>query len=263
MKLYIGIPFLVSMLIAGCTIFNIDSAELDKLKNGMADYLTLDGFIQLDSLPLEKLDSIRGLDLTQVKNYGVFFDTAFVRKLTNLEAIDCSGLGLARLPESFTELKKIKRMDLSSNPGIDLEGAIETMEAMPDLQYLYLDSCSINEIPKELAEFQQLKYLWVGGNQLETIPKEMLDMSQLEVVNLANNHLQQIPLEFLSRLPKLKSVYLSANPDLDVEDYLQLADVKFKSKLMELEVGNEDFTEEERKRLYKALKKKARYLTIL
>jgi Leucine-rich repeat (LRR) protein len=263
MKLYIGIPFLLSIVIAGCNIFSINTNELDRLKNGMADYLKLEGFVQLDSLPLDKLDSIRGLDLTKVQGYDIFFDTAFIKRFSNLEAIDCSGLNLDSLPVSFTELKKIQRMDLSSNPGIDLEGAIETMEAMPDLQYLYLDSCGINNIPKELAEFVQLKYLWLGGNQLENIPKEMLDMSQLEVVNLANNNLQHIPVEFLSRLPKLKSVYLSANPDLDVEDYLELADVKFKSRLMELEVGNEDFTPAERKRLYKALKKKARYLTVL
>lgn len=74
----------------------------------------------------------------------------------------------------------------------------------------YIESCNIDEIPKDVFKLSHLKILDARNNRIKTLQKEIGDLRSLEILDLRNNNLREIPLE-ISFLNKLEEINLQNN----------------------------------------------------
>lgn len=159
------------------------------------------------------MKSLRILDLSYNQFTGDF--PMSITNLTNLEVINFNENGKLNpweLPESITQLSKLKSMVLST---CMLQGPIlpfiGNMTSLVDLELSgnYLSG----KIPAELGKLKNLKSLYLYYNQRLTgrIPEEFGNLTELVDLDISVNQLTgRIP-DSVCRLPKLYSLQLYNN----------------------------------------------------
>ncbi len=147
-----------------------------------------------------------------------------------LEVLDLSGNNLSALPDSITELKKLKVIFFQKNkftefpkilaklPALEMIGfksnAIRTVpeDAFPlSLKWLILTNNKIQKLPKSIGNCKFLRKCALAGNQIEVLPAEMSKCVDLELLRISANQLQELP-KWLFELPKLSWVAFGGNP---------------------------------------------------
>ncbi|RAP25944.1 hypothetical protein DID78_07070, partial [Candidatus Marinamargulisbacteria bacterium SCGC AG-343-D04] len=61
------------------------------------------------------------------------------------------------------------------------------------ITHLFLNDCSITEIPPTIQTFRSLKVLNLKGNNLKSLPREVLTLKSLKELCLDNNEIQDLP----------------------------------------------------------------------
>lgn len=126
------------------------------------------------------------------------------------DILDLSGLGLTEVPESVTQLSKLRRLSLAGN---QLTIVPEFIGQLSQLDWLFLEDNQLTALPESIGHLSQLEWLFLEGNLLTTLPESVAQLSQLQVLNLSNNQLTTLP-ESLRKLTQLERLYLHENKAL-------------------------------------------------
>ncbi len=147
-----------------------------------------------------------------------------------LEVLDLSDNAMSILPDSISQLKKLKIIFFAKNnftvfpavlakcPALSMIGfksnAITTVpeQAFPPLlRWLILTDNKIEVLPKSIGHYHLLQKCALAGNRIKALPAEMAHCLNLELLRLSANALQSIP-DWLFELPRLSWVAFGGNP---------------------------------------------------
>ncbi|XP_037323877.2 transforming growth factor beta activator LRRC32 isoform X1 [Pungitius pungitius] len=128
-----------------------------------------------------------------------------------LEILDLSDNQLRTLPADAFAGSPLKSLDLSLNPGLDMDrDSLLGLER--SLVHLLLRENNISSLSTDLSSLTSLKHIDLSTNQLTAVPAWNRD-SSIESLNLQNNHL--VTLEYSTMLAlehSLKTLYMGSNP---------------------------------------------------
>lgn len=151
--------------------------------------------------------------------------------------LDLSFQNLEALPENLKAFKALRMLNLSGNPKIDLQKAVDVLVLLPELKVLILDSMQLNKLPENFYKLRQLNHLSLASNpgldfsdafekiasfsieflnlshnQLKELPENLAEIKQIRDLKLSDNRLQaHQALLVLSDLPNLRSLWLDFN----------------------------------------------------
>ncbi len=160
-----------------------------------------------------------------------------------LEVLDLSDNQLTTLPDSITQLKKLRIIFFARNnftefpkilaqfPALSMIGfksnkihSVPENAFPPMLRWLILTDNKINILPKSIGNCNLLQKCALAGNQIEELPSEMVNCKNLELLRISANKLNSIP-EWLFKLQKLSWVAYGGNPathQIEVKTNLEL-----------------------------------------
>jgi len=121
--------------------------------------------------------------------------------------LDLSHEGLTELPDSVTNLTKLKSLDLSGNRLTELP---ESIVNLTNLTTFYLSENRVSALPDSVANLTNLTTLDLRNNQINELPESISNLTNLTKLNLSENHLSGLP-ETISNLTNLTMLYLTQN----------------------------------------------------
>lgn len=117
-------------------------------------------------------------------------DLEKITDLTNLEELDIGGSGFKKLPSSFKNLQKLKKLYINNiycegiPVGMGLkEFPVEVCE-LQSLELLGLMGQSFDKIPADIGALKNLKKLFLYDNSFTALPDEIGDMTNLEHLDI-------------------------------------------------------------------------------
>ncbi|EOY12096.1 Receptor like protein 6, putative [Theobroma cacao] len=145
--------------------------------------------------------SLKGINFGNNKLTGPL--PSSISQLVNLTILVLSSNNLSGIVEldMFSKLQNIQYLDLSYNSLSLSSNGTGANYTLPNLQYLQLSSCNVNEFPQFLRGSEGLKYLDLSNNRIYgKIPKWMCDLGgyYLWYLNISRNSLtdlNQFPME--------------------------------------------------------------------
>ncbi|KAM9331697.1 transforming growth factor beta activator LRRC32 [Pholidichthys leucotaenia] len=131
--------------------------------------------------------------------------------LQNLEFLYLSENNLRTLPANTFANTPLKLLDLSLNPGLDMDqSSLSGLEN--SLVHLLLRENNISTLNTDLSSLRSLKYVDLSTNQLTTLPMWNKE-SSIESLNLQNNNLVTLEYSTIVALEhSLKTLYMGSNP---------------------------------------------------
>ncbi|XP_033504692.1 transforming growth factor beta activator LRRC32 isoform X1 [Epinephelus lanceolatus] len=131
--------------------------------------------------------------------------------LRNLQFLYLSENNLRTLPANAFANTPLKLLDLSLNPGLDMDkDSLSGLEH--SLVHLLLRENNISSLNTDLSSLRSLKHIDLSTNQLTVLPMWNKD-SSIESLNLQHNNL--VTLEYRTMLAlerSLKTLYMGSNP---------------------------------------------------
>ncbi|KAL7390802.1 hypothetical protein ABVT39_028100 [Epinephelus coioides] len=131
--------------------------------------------------------------------------------LRNLQILYLSENNLRTLPANAFANTPLKLLDLSLNPGLDMDkDSLSGLEH--SLVHLLLRENNISSLNTDLSSLRSLKHIDLSTNQLTVLPMWNKD-SSIESLNLQHNNL--VTLEYRTMLAlerSLKTLYMGSNP---------------------------------------------------
>lgn len=124
---------------------------------------------------------------------------------------------ILEIPNYIGEMKKIKKLNLSSN---EIDTIPKSINLLKNLEELILNSNKLENIPNDFTDLHNLKRLEINYNKLKSIPKFVFKLKKLEILGLSNNKIKDIPAEIIN-LKSLKSIDLSLNIIKNVKDSIR------------------------------------------
>ncbi|XP_047463685.1 transforming growth factor beta activator LRRC32 isoform X2 [Mugil cephalus] len=129
----------------------------------------------------------------------------------NLHFLYLSENNLMTLPANAFAHTPLKLLDLSLNPGMDMDrDSLFGLEQT--LDHLLLRENNISSLNTDLSSLRSLRHVDLSTNQLTTLPTWNTE-SSIESLNLQNNNL--VTLEYSTMIalkPSLKTLYMGSNP---------------------------------------------------
>ena len=119
--------------------------------------------------------------------------TKFPDDFGNLSALEILKLNdneFISLPESFTDLTKLKHLELENNLLTELPVDLGNLI---NLEQLVINYNLITHLPGSITLLTSLNFLWAHHNPLKTLPENIGNMSQLQWLYLNNDSLKYIP----------------------------------------------------------------------
>ncbi|XP_076607492.1 transforming growth factor beta activator LRRC32 [Chaetodon auriga] len=207
-------------------IINLSYNSLQSLTFGENTLLLLEElFLQgndlatLDHQIFQRLPSVRHLQLEQNnlqicasdQNHQDAEDCVSFTSMPNLQFLNLSENNLRTLPANAFANTPLKLLDLSLNPGLDMDkDSLSGLEH--SLVHLLLRENNISNLNTDLSSLRGLKHIDLSTNQLTTLPMWNKE-SSIESLNLQNNNL--VTLEYSTMLAlehSLKTLYMGSNP---------------------------------------------------
>ncbi|XP_042355351.1 transforming growth factor beta activator LRRC32 isoform X2 [Plectropomus leopardus] len=131
--------------------------------------------------------------------------------ISNLQFLNLSENNLQTLPANLFANTPLTLLDLSLNPGVDMDkDSLSGLEH--SLVHLLLRENNISSLNTDLSSLTSLKHIDLSTNQLTTLPMWNKD-SSIESLNLQHNNL--VTLEYRTMLAlerSLKTLYMGSNP---------------------------------------------------
>ncbi|MCC5946193.1 MAG: leucine-rich repeat domain-containing protein [Bernardetiaceae bacterium] len=130
-----------------------------------------------------------------------------IETLTDLTDFISLNINLGALPESFTKLKNLRKIDIYAS---DLSHLPTGFDALENIMVLSLTENKFQTFPEDLYRLNKLEALDISYNQIEHINWSNLDLPNLHELNLSFNRLNTIAPE-IGKLTTLRSLDLSNN----------------------------------------------------
>lgn len=148
----------------------------------------------------------------------------------SLEILDLSDNLLTEIPDSISQLKKLRILFFARNNFTVFPRILAKCDSLsmigfksnqlktvpeksfpPLLNWLILTDNKITKLPKSIGDCHLLQKCALAGNLIEELPSEMAHCTNLELLRISSNKLETIP-NWLFELPKLSWVAFAGNP---------------------------------------------------
>uniref|UniRef100_A0A3P9KHR6 Leucine rich repeat containing 32 n=2 Tax=Oryzias latipes TaxID=8090 RepID=A0A3P9KHR6_ORYLA len=182
-------------------------------------YLQGNDLKMLDQQIFQSLPNIRHLQL-QENNLRICSSDedqqdppgcVFFHSIHSLRFLNISENNLRTLPSKAFENTPLRFLDLSLNPGLDMQkGSLYGLE--DSLAYLLLKESNLSSLNTELSSLRSLRHVDLSTNQLDSLPL-LNKESSIESLNLQNNNLVTLDQNTIVDLERsLKTLYMGSNP---------------------------------------------------
>ncbi|KAH0427402.1 serine/threonine protein kinase [Colletotrichum camelliae] len=186
----------------------------------------------MQSLETLRSGGYRDLGLQKLKLGGPLseFPSEILQLAGTLEHLDLSGTGLSTLPDSISQLRKLKiaffsdcnfkvfPKQLAQCPELEMVAFRSNgMGSIPDdalprnLRWLILTNNRIDNLPRSIGKCARLQKCMVAGNRLRDLPDEMSACKKLGLLRLSANNFHHLP-PWLFTLPELAFFSVAGNP---------------------------------------------------
>lgn len=162
--------------------------------------------LQLKALP-SQINSLVHLKCLFLDNNKLIFAPE-IGALENLEELSIENNELTLIPEVYYNLKNLKSLNLSKNNLKILNSNM--FENYRNLSILWLNSCGLMYLPKEIKFLKALEKLGLKDNCLPDLPDEIGELTNLKWLNLEKNEIELLPQSF-QKLNKLNHLNLAFN----------------------------------------------------
>ena len=148
----------------------------------------------------------------------------------SLEILDLSNNCLSRLPQEFSQLRKLRIVFFNNNqfeefpeilaacPNLSMVSfkgnqlkTISENALSPNIRWLILTNNQLKALPSSIGKLSKLQKCMLAGNQLQSLPDELANCKNLELIRLAANQLHTLP-PWLFTLPRLTWLAYAGNP---------------------------------------------------
>ncbi|XP_012731141.2 transforming growth factor beta activator LRRC33 [Fundulus heteroclitus] len=184
------------------TYFNLSRNNLEELPFGLFSSLPRIHSIDLsyNNIGICRPDEIN-------TNVSILTPCLQWNKIESLRQLYLKGCNLETVPTSaFTGLS-LTHLELSDNPGIDVQNSLQSLSGT--LQHLGLGNTQIKDI--DLSHFRSLKSLNLSRNSLSHITSSLHEID-LKVLDIRDNRLSTIPSgQAQSLASKLHTIFLTGN----------------------------------------------------
>ncbi len=262
-----GKQFIVSIIVVALLMtFRMSNAyaqtDPPKKKNTPRDVLLEQIALMKEKVYMDMAEALKEPAKVKVlfltyRDYTEFPSEVF--RFPNLEYLSLEGNHIQFLPDSFSNIKTLKFLDLSYNQRIwgrqvirevsDMEGLTTLALAgnriykippeigkLTNLKVLGLEENLITELPTQIKRLRSLEVFYLGNNKIDEIPKEIGKMRSLQHFDISNNKLSEIPIQ-IGELYQLKKLVLRHN-DLSEIPYevlklkkLEILDLRYNPRL--------------------------------
>ncbi len=157
-------------------------------------------------LVIVKKNHIRAISLSNWKPESLPESISNLEKLKYLN-LSCNELKI--LPTSIDELSRLKFLDLGWNKFQSIPSFLAKVKSVKNFR-LDLDHNEIKSIPKWIDKLESLSYLNLRNNQIKEIPESIGYLNNLEYLDLRENQIELIP-ESIGLNTSLKVLWLNNN----------------------------------------------------
>ncbi len=158
----------------------------------------------------------------QVSKYDVL--TSNKIRYSKVRRLDMSKQQLKELPSDLKKFENLRSVNLSNNPDLNFENAIQTLRELKKLEVVILDSNRIEKIPENIGSIKLLTHLSLVNNpklDLSQLSEILQESTRLKSLNLSNNNIQKLP-ESFSELSTITNLRLTNNGINSVDDFIVL-----------------------------------------
>ena len=154
----------------------------------------------------------------------------------DIDTLDISDSNIKYLPPQVADCKRLKSINLTGNPNLDIDSAfaimdklvlltdikiiIDSIQQIP-IQYNHkitgiqisgtADSCNnFTKFPEIIYHFKKLQFLYMNYCNLNSIPAEISQLTNLQTISLENNNITELPAE-ISELQNITQLRLNDN----------------------------------------------------
>lgn len=183
-----------------------DLSALSKLTS--LEYLSLAGCGIKKIEALGNLSNLKKLDLSY--NNVIGEELEIINKISNLEILNLENNSINEALPDFTNLKKLKSLNLSYNPRIE---NVESSSFTQTLEVLLMKGVRLSSF-SDIASMSSLKHLDLENNYLTEVT--LGQMTNLEYLNLGKNKIKKLP--DIYKLPNIKVLIFNNNPIEDISE---------------------------------------------
>ena len=127
--------------------------------------------------------------------------------MVNLEKLYLSSNKLLSLGVDFSNLLKLKEVDVSNN----LITKFPKSLLIDSIKILNISNNEIKSIPSEIKQLKKITKLDISNNNISELPDEICELSELRELNLSGNKISILPKGF-NKLKKLTKLTIAGNP---------------------------------------------------
>lgn len=183
---------------------------------GLLSERLLDLSISIDNL--EDADALYTLhNLKKLTIHGSFDSIPDrIKNLQKIEELTIISVELKKLPETFGFLKRLKKINLVGEIGLDIDPKLDIEQFFSQiaqceaLNSLSIDSYRLHVIPSKVGFLIGLESLCLRNNLLKTVPDELFNLFTLKELDLSINKIKSISPK-ITKLENLKVLNLSSN----------------------------------------------------
>jgi len=162
-----------------------------------------------------------------------------ISNLTHLKELDISNNMITSLPNTFSELDKLQKLNYNLNrleavnpqlfnlkSLIELDLSNNWLKFFPalerqnnSLQKLNLESNYLMTLPESFDKLKNLRELDISGNKMLVLPESFGNLRNLQILNMSHNRLVDLP-ESFGNLKSLKIIRLISNQFRIIPNFL-------------------------------------------
>ena len=166
------------------------------------------------TLPDELFD-LPDLEELECRNGRLTVLPEAVARAKKLVHLDIGGnKALSSLPATLGELTALRYLDLQRPHALDAASIFPQLAELPNLRALRFRHSTIEKLPESILGLGTIEWLSVGSS-LTSLPNAVGSLSTLRALDVEFNDLSALP-DSVSRLERLESITLHANPRLDL-----------------------------------------------
>ncbi len=129
---------------------------------------------------------------------------------TIVKSLDLSDQQLKQLPTDIVKLTTLEKIDIGSNPDLDLVQTFEVLKQIPSLKIIWLTDGKIKAIPNNISQLKKLEELWLDNNELTSFPEPVKQLDNLKYLRLFSNKIKKVNFK-KGQLPNLIYIDLCYN----------------------------------------------------
>ncbi len=127
-------------------------------------------------------------------NLGLYSIPNSVSDLRNLKRLDITDNKITKLKGSLNGNQALEDLVLNDNPLVDLDSdLLELSKSLPNLTYISLNKIGLVNVPSAIRNFSDLGVLLLSSNYLTDIPKWIEDLPNLRRLDISYNKFEIFP----------------------------------------------------------------------